>query len=421
MREEERLIVIGGGAAGMMAAITAAQAGAPVLLLERNERPGRKIYITGKGRCNLTNACPPQEVLAHVPGNGKFLTGAMFRTPPEAVMRLFEEMGVPLKTERGNRVFPCSDRAADVIDALTARLRRLRVRVVQDRARRLVTDESGRIARVEGERDTYPCRAAVLATGGASYPRTGSTGDGYEMARQAGHEVIPPRPSLVPLETEERFCAQMQGLSLRNVELKVSNSGGKTVFHERGELLFTHFGVSGPLVLSASACMRQPEERYTALIDLKPALDEAALDDRLVRELAGRANQTIANVLGALVPRSMIPVMIELTEIPTDTKGHEVSRQQRRRLLETMKGLTLHVTGTRPLDEAVVTAGGVSVRQIDPKTMGSKLVPGLFFAGEVMDVDAFTGGFNLQIAWATGVAAGNAAAEYCKVNSLYIR
>ncbi|MBE6973571.1 MAG: NAD(P)/FAD-dependent oxidoreductase [Ruminococcaceae bacterium] len=408
------VVIIGGGAAGMLAARAAALAGADVTLLERNPKLGRKIYITGKGRCNLTNHCPVEEVLANIPGNSRFVTGAMHRLPPTAVMSLFESLGVPLKTERGNRVFPQSDKAADIIDALVAELRRCRVRVVQDRAVRILC-EDGVVCAVEAENGTYPCRAVVLATGGASYPLTGSTGDGYLIAEELGHTVVTPRPSLVPLETREDFCAEMQGLSLKNVTLRVKNSRKKVVYQEQGEMLFTHFGISGPLVLSASACMRDFRgEEYTAVIDLKPALDEQKLDARLVREFAERSNQDFQNILGGLVPRLMVPVMVRLTEIPGHTKGHEITKGQRRRLLETLKGLTIHITGPRPLSDAIVTAGGVKTGEIDPKTMASKKVTGLYFAGEVMDVDAYTGGFNLQIAWATGSVAGDSAANYCK-------
>lgn len=410
---DNTVIVIGGGAAGMMAARSAALAGAQVTLLERNEKVGRKLYITGKGRCNVTNACAVNEALANIPGNGRFVTGAMHRLPPSAVMELFEQLGVPLKVERGNRVFPVSDRAADVIDALLRELRRLRVNIVRDRAVAINTD-NGVVTGVTGEQGSYAGSAVVLATGGASYPATGSTGDGYDLAAQLGHTIVPVRPSLVPLEAEESFCGAMQGLSLKNVSLKIKNSKKKTVFQEQGEMLFTHFGISGPLVLSASACMREWEqERYTAVIDLKPALDEQKLDARLVRELTERSNQDFQNILGALVPRLLVPVVIELTEIPPHTKGHEVSKGQRRSLLEVLKGLTIHVSTPRPLAEAIVTAGGVKVNEIDPKTMSSRKVRGLFFAGEVMDVDAYTGGFNLQIAWATGAVAGAGAADYC--------
>lgn len=408
------VIVIGGGAAGMLAARAASLAGASVTLLERNPKLGRKLYITGKGRCNLTNNCPVEEVLANIPGNGRFVTGALHRLPPKAVMDLFEGLGVPLKTERGNRVFPQSDRAADIIDALSAELRRRRVNVVQDRAVRICCKD-GQVSAVEGEKGIYSCCAAVLATGGASYPLTGSTGDGYEMARELGHTIVTPRPSLVPLETREEFCKDMQGLALKNVTLKVKNSKKKVIYQEQGEMLFTHFGISGPLVLSASACMRDFEgEEYTAVIDLKPALDEQKLDARLVREFTQRANQDFQNILGGLVPRLMVPVMAELSGIPGHTKGHEISKGQRRRLLETLKALTIHITGPRPLSDAIVTAGGIKVGEIDPKTMASKKVPGLYFAGEVMDVDAYTGGFNLQIAWATGNVAGTSAAGLCK-------
>ncbi len=409
-----QIIVIGGGAAGMMAARTAALTGGQVTILERNPKLGRKIYITGKGRCNLTNHCSVQEVLANIPGNSRFVTGAMHRMPPSSVMELFEKLGVPLKTERGNRVFPQSDRAADIIDALVIELRRLKVKIIQDRAVSIRTQD-GIVTAVVGEQGTYPCRAVVLATGGASYPLTGSTGDGYTMAEQLGHTVVTPRGSLVPLETQEAFCAAMQGLSLKNVELKVKNSKKKVVYQEQGEMLFTHFGISGPLVLSASACMRSFEnEQYTAVIDLKPALDEQKLDARLVREFSERSNQDFQNILGSLVPRLMIPVMVELTGIPGTTKGHEITKAQRRRLLETLKALTIHISGPRPLSDAIVTAGGIKTGEIDPKTMASKKVEGLFFAGEVIDVDAYTGGFNLQIAWATGTVAGECAANYCK-------
>lgn len=411
---ENRVIVIGGGAAGMLAARSAALAGAQVTLLERNEKVGRKIYITGKGRCNLTNNCSVNEALANIPGNGRFVTGAMHRLPPAAVMELFEQLGVALKTERGNRVFPVSDRAADVIDALLRELRRLKVSIVQDRVTEITTQD-GAVTGVTGERGSYACDAVVLATGGASYPMTGSTGDGYTMAAKLGHTIVEPRPSLVPLETEEDFCSAMQGLSLKNVTLKVKNSKKKVVFQEQGEMLFTHFGISGPLVLSASACMREWEgERYTATIDLKPALDEQKLDARLVRELSERSNQDFQNILGALVPRLMVPVMVELTEILPHTKGHEISKGQRRRLLEVLKGMVIHISAPRPLSDGIVTAGGIKVSEIDPKTMASRKVQGLFLAGEVMDVDAYTGGFNLQIAWATGSVAGESAANFCK-------
>ena len=395
----------------MMAAITAADQGAQVCLLERNQKVGRKLYITGKGRCNVTNHCSVERVLVSTPRNSRFLYGAMTRTPPQWVEDFFEGLGVPLKVERGNRVFPQSDRSADIIDALFRALQRRRVPILQDRALEIRPEEDGTFT-VVGEGSKYPARTVVLATGGASYPATGSTGDGYAMAQALGHTVVPTKPSLVPLEAEESFCAQMQGLALKNVVLKVKNKKKKWVFQEQGELLFTHFGLSGPLVLSASAHLRDYEkDQYTCVIDLKPALDEEKLDARLLRELGENANRDMHNVLGALVPRLMVPVMLDLTQIPADRKAHDVTRQERRRLLETLKGLTIHVKGPRPITEAIVTSGGVKVGEVDPKTMESKKVPGLFLAGELLDVDAYTGGFNLQIAWATGRCAGESAAR----------
>ena len=409
---ENRIVVAGGGASGMMAAITAARAGADVVLLEPNEKVGRKLYITGKGRCNVTNNCTHQELMASIPRNGKFLYGAFSRFGPADAMAFFESLGVKLKTERGNRVFPCSDKAADIVDALFFELRRQGVEIRRDRVTGLCVQD-GRLAGVETEGGGAldGCAALILATGGASYPRTGSTGDGYALARSAGHTIVPIRGSLVPLESSDPCCAALQGLSLRNVELRVKDRKGKAVFREQGELLFTHFGLSGPLVLSASAHMDFAKQGYTAHIDLKPALDEQKLDARLLRDFEERANQDYANALGGLAPRSMVPVLVERTGIPADTKVHDIRREQRRRLLETLKDLAIPLTGPRPVEEAVVTSGGVAVGEVDPKTMESKKAKGLFIAGELLDVDGYTGGFNLQIAWSTGYAAGLAAAE----------
>lgn len=404
------IIVIGGGAAGCLAALTAARQGACVTLLERNQKLGRKLYITGKGRCNVTNDCGADEVLKNVPHNSRFLTSAVTRFPPSAVKELFAGLGVPLKTERGGRVFPASDRAADIIDALLMGLRRAGVYIAQERAEALLT-EGGAVTGVTTERGRFPCKAVILATGGVSYPLTGSTGDGYRMAEALGHTVISPRPSLVPLVAEQDFCAAMQGLSLKNVSVKVQNSRNKVVFQEQGEMLFTHFGLSGPLILSASAHMRDfDKERYSVFIDMKPALDEKTLDARLLRDFSENPNRDLHNVLDALVPRLMSPVLAELSGIPGETKVNSVTREQRRRLLELLKGLRVDIRGPRPVEEAIISSGGVKVTEVDPKTMGSKLVSGLYFAGELLDVDAYTGGFNLQIAWATGRAAGEAAA-----------
>ena len=405
------IIVIGGGAAGCMAALAAAEQGASVTLLERNPKLGRKLYITGKGRCNVTNHCTVQEMLQNVPGNSKFLTSAITRFPPEEAEAFFEGLGVPLKIERGNRVFPQSDKAADIIDALLRALRKAKVAIVQDRAVSLTVKED-RLTGVTGEQGEYPCKALVIATGGVSYPLTGSTGDGYEFARALGHTIVEPRPSLVPLVAEEPFCAQMQGLSLRNVAIQVKNSKKKTVYAEQGELLFTHFGLSGPLILSASAHMRSMDkEHYFILLDLKPALDQEKLDSRLLRDLGEQANKNFRHVLEGLVPRLMVPVLLELTGIPGDLKANSITKAQRRKLLETLKGLRIDISGPRPIGEAIVTAGGVKTSEVDPHTMASKKVQGVFFAGEVLDVDAYTGGFNLQIAWSTGRAAGRGAAE----------
>ena len=411
MTEQHEILVVGGGAAGMMAAITAARLGGDVCLIERNPKVGRKLYITGKGRCNVTNHCAVPEVLAAVPRNGRFLYSAMSRTTPEDVEQFFQHLGVPLKVERGNRVFPASDRAADIIDALFLELRRLRVPIVNGRVESLeVRDGAVTGMRVNG--GVLPGQAVILATGGASYPATGSTGDGYRFAAQAGHTVVPPRPSLVPLESDDPACGQMQGLSLKNVLLTVKNQKGKIVYQEQGELLFTHFGLSGPLVLSASAHMREFEKNsYRCVIDLKPALDEATLDARLVRELTANANRDLSNLLGTLVPRLMIPVLLERTAIPADRKAHDLTKGERRRILETLKQFSIPVRGPRPIEDAIVTAGGVKTGEVDPRTMASKKVAGLYFAGELLDVDAYTGGFNLQIAWATGRAAGEGAVD----------
>ena len=405
-----KVVVVGGGAAGMMAAICAARADAAVTLLEPNERLGKKLNITGKGRCNVTNKSACDELIAHTPRNGRFLYSAFSRWDGDDTMTFFEGLGVPLKVERGKRVYPVSDRSFDISGALERELKRLGVRLVQDRAEALILCD-GRVSGVKSAEERYDADAVVVATGGVSYPATGSTGDGYHLAKQVGHTIIPPRGSLVPLESDDADCAAMQGLSLRNVTLTVKNKKNKVIFEELGELLFTHFGISGPLVLSASAHMRDFEkDSYRLIIDLKPALDEKKLDERLLRDFSERSNQDFDNVLGGLVPRSMIPVLVRRTEIPADTKANSITRQQRRRLLETLKSFEITVTGPRSVAEAIVTSGGVKVGEVDPNTMASKLVQGLYFAGEVLDVDAYTGGFNLQIAWATGKAAGEAAA-----------
>ena len=406
-------VVIGGGAAGMMAALSARRAGARVILVEPNEKLGRKLYITGKGRCNLTNNTTPEGVLRHVPRNGRFLYSAVTRFPPAAVMEYFETLGVPLKTERGGRVFPCSDRAADVIDALFFALKKAGVTLLRDRATALEIQED-RVTGVVLEGQTLAAGAVILATGGLSYPATGSTGDGYRLAQEAGHTIVEPRPSLVPLEEAGDTCARMQGLSLKNVTLTLKNQKKKAVFQEQGEMLFTHFGLSGPLVLSASAHANWAKDTYTAVIDLKPALDEEKLEARILRDVAQAPNKAFHNFLEGLLPRLLIPVAGERAQIPADLPVNAMTRAQRRRLMEVMKHFAIPISGPRPIKEAIITAGGVKTGEVDPGSMMSKKTAGLFLAGELLDVDAYTGGFNLQIAWCTGRAAGEGAAQYCQ-------
>ena len=401
--------MVGGGAAGLMAALTAAEAGAEVLLLEGQERPARKLRITGKGRCNLTNNCAPEDVLKNVTRNQRFLHSALRAFPPSEVMAFFEDLGVPLKTERGNRVFPVSDRAGDVADALIAAVEG-KGSVLRLRAREILTSE-GAVTGVRGGEIRVDCAAVILCTGGLSYPKTGSCGDGYAMARSLGHRVEPLSPSLVPLTSPDGDCEAMQGLSLRNVTLTLRERDGKKLWSELGEMQFAHFGITGPLVLSASAHM-EPGKAYTVELDLKPGLAEDRLDARLVRMFGENRNRDFRNSLDDLLPRSLIPVIVRRSGIPPETKVHDITRSQRLRLLETLKRFTLEIDGTRPIDEAVITRGGVNVKEVDPRTMASRLVPGLWFAGEILDLDAYTGGFNLQIAWSTGRAAGRAAAEY---------
>lgn len=404
------VLVIGGGPAGMMAAIAAGELGASVRLLEPNERLGKKLNITGKGRCNLTNNCGQEQFLQSVPRNGKFLYSSCAQFDSCATMAFFEALGVPLKTERGNRVFPVSDRAFDVSAALERRMRQVGVQVVRDRAEALLIQE-GALRGVRGRQRDYEAGGVIVATGGVSYPLTGSTGDGYRLAEQAGHTVIEPKGSLVPLCAAGDLCPKLQGLSLRNAALRVYEDK-KMIYGDFGEMLFTHFGVSGPMVLSASAHMRNFDRKsYRLEIDLKPALDEQTLDRRLVSDFAQHANSDFINAFDGLLPRKLVEPFAELTGIPLRQKVRELTREQRRRVLTLMKALPIEITGPRPVAEAIVTAGGVSVKEIYPATMASKLLPGLYFAGEVLDVDAYTGGFNLQIAWSTGRAAGQAAAR----------
>ena len=401
------LIVVGGGPAGMFAAITAARKGAKVLLLEKNDRLGKKLLITGKGRCNVTNDCPAEEVLRNTPRNGRFLYSAMTAFPPESTKQFFENQGCPLKTERGCRVFPRSDSAGSILDSLKKALADAGVTVKTARVREVLTRD-GAVSGVLTEGGEYTAPCVLLATGGASYPATGSTGDGYAMAQKLGHRVIPVQGSLVPLETAGEDCRRMQGLSLRNVGVRLLDARGKVLYRDFGELLFTHFGVSGPTVLSASCHLKG--EGCCLVIDLKPALEEGKLDARILRDLELYQNRTMENALTDLLPRSMIPVVLDRLEIDPAMQANSLTKEKRRALVGLLKAFRVEITGKRPVAEAIITSGGVKVSEIDPKTMESKLVPGLYFAGEVIDCDAYTGGFNLQIAWATAFAAGRSAA-----------
>ena len=405
MKTQTDCVVIGGGAAGMMAAITAAERGRRVALLEHEAFCGRKLRITGKGRCNVCNDCDIKSFLQHVPHNPKFLYSCLNRFSPADTMAFFEDCGVPLKTERGNRVFPVSDNALDVANALERRMKRAGVGIMLTEAREILT-ENGAVCSVRTAEGDLLCERVLIATGGVSYPLTGSTGDGHRMARELGHTVTPLRPSLVPLESDDPDCGEMQGFSLRNVTLTAFDSGGKCVYTELGEMMFTHFGVTGPLVLSASTHMDFTKERYRLEIDLKPGLTEEKLDERILRDFEKYKNRDFKHALDDLAGRTMIPVLIRRSGIPEETKVHSVTREQRQTLVRLFKHFPVSVTGPRGFAEAIVTAGGVDVSEIDPRTMQSKLVPGLFFAGEILDVDAFTGGFSLQIAWSTGRAAG---------------
>ncbi|MDD6174452.1 MAG: NAD(P)/FAD-dependent oxidoreductase [Firmicutes bacterium] len=410
-----KICVIGAGAAGMMAAIRAAECGAEPVILERNERPGRKLLITGKGRCNLTNNCSVPELVASVPVNGRFLYGAFSRFCAQDMMDFLENAGLPLKTERGNRVFPCSDRAMDVVDTLDRLCRELGCRRLQERAQHLLT-AGGTVRGVQTESGReLTFERVILCTGGLSYPTTGSTGDGFRMAAEAGHTVTPPQPSLVPFEAEEDWCRDLMGLSLRNVGLKiVDRQTGRALYEDFGEMLFTHFGISGPMVLSASSHIRRMEPgRYSAQIDLKPALSEEQLDARLLREFGGAANRELHNVLPALLPHKMVPVFLRISGIPPETKINQITREIRRRIISLLKCFPVSLKRFRPVEEAIITSGGVCVKEIDPKTMESRLIKGLYFAGEIIDADAYTGGFNLQIAWSTGRLAGESAAADC--------
>ena len=410
-----KIAIIGAGPAGLMAAITAAECDktASVILFEKNERPARKLMITGKGRCNVTNNCDNDTLLLNIPKNPRFLYSAFGAFNTADVMSFFEKAGVPLKTERGNRVFPVSDKAVHIVDALVKKAKQAGVKIINATISEILA-ENGRVYGVKTQDgDIYEADACLISTGGASYPLTGSTGDGYKIARNLGHTITEIKPSLVPLCAHEGFCSTLSGLSLKNVTFTVFEEGKKKpIFKEMGEMLFTHFGVSGPLVMSASAYMRYMDKKqYTAFIDLKPALSEEQLSARILRDFEEQKNRDFANSLDKLLPKSMVPVIVKLSGIAGSTKVNQITKEQRMSLVSLLKALPLHITGTRPIEEAIVTSGGVTVKEINPSTMESKLIAGLYFAGEVIDVDAFTGGFNLEIAFSTGYLAGKSMGE----------
>ena len=402
------VIVVGGGAAGLMAAGVCAERGRRTAVFEKNEKLGRKLRITGKGRCNVTNNCTVQEVIACTTRGGKFLYGALSAFPPEETMRFFENLGIPLKTERGRRVFPVSDRADDIADALAGFARENGAQAVREPVQSVLA-EGGKVLGVRTSRGEYRAGSVLLACGGASYPGTGSNGDGYRLARALGHTVGPVVPSLVPLVEQGGDCSQMMGLSLRNCGVKVTRQDRKKpVYEDFGELLFTHFGLSGPTILSASAHMHPMEAGlYTIHLDLKPALSEIQLDARLLRDFEKNKNRIFANSLDELLPQKLIPIAVRRSGIPGETRCHSITREERQAFGRLLKDFPIRISGFRPLAEAIVTSGGVSLKEVDPRTMESKLVKGLYFAGELLDVDAYTGGYNLQIAFSTGHLAGS--------------
>ncbi len=394
----------------MFCAAHAAAAGLSAAVAEHGRYLGRKLGITGKGRCNVTNNCTADEVLKNIPRNSQFLYSALSKCAPADVMAYFEGLGVPLKTERGRRVFPVSDRAADIVGALEKELKRRQTKIIFGSCTKLLIEDGRCCGAVVSGREIR-AGAVVLATGGASYPATGSDGSGYALARQAGHTVIPPEPSLIPMETEERWVARAAGLDLRNISMKLIRSG-KAVYEDFGELLFTAYGVGGPTVLSASAHIPEMKPgEYSVEIDLKPALNEKKLDDRILRDFGERRGMRFAESLRGLLPAQLAPIIAELSGIPGDIRVDEVTREQRRRLVTLMKSLTLHIKRFRPISEAIITRGGVNVKEIRPNTMESRLCPGLYFAGEIIDCDGYTGGFNLQIAFSTAYSAAAAISE----------
>ena len=409
--EKASVLVVGGGAAGMMAAITAARSGADVILFEKNDRLGKKLRITGKGRCNVTNDCDKNEFLSNVASNSKFLFASISRFSTTDTKDFFEECGVPLKTERGKRVFPVSDKAQDIVSAMENACIEAGVRIVKKKVDSLIIEDDKAIGVIAcGEK--YASKSVIVCTGGASYPRTGSTGDGYRFAKAVGHKIVDIKPSLVPLVAKGKLCAHLQGLSLKNISFKVRNQeNGKIVFEDFGEMMFTHFGLTGPVVLSASAHLSDIESgKYIACIDMKPALDFKTLDARILSDFNEYINKDFINSLDALLPQKMIDAVVGLSGIDPRKKVNSITKEEREKLVSVIKNIEIPLIGFRSIDEAIITKGGVSVNEISPKTMESKLISGLYFAGEVLDLDAYTGGFNLQIAFSTATLAGENAA-----------
>ena len=412
------VVVIGGGPAGMMAAISSAENGNNVILLEKKERLGRKLLITGKGRCNITSSLPIDEFIQNIPGNGQFLYSAFKNYNNNDIINFLNEEGLEVKEERGNRVFPVTDKSLDVLKCFTKRLKELNVKIEYNmQVTEIVPkDENGKL-KVKTNTKVYEADKVILATGGKSYPLTGSTGDGYELAKKLGHTVTKIRPSLVPLESfEQNMCKDLQGLSLRNVNIELKNKeNNKTIYQDFGEMLFTHFGVSGPTILSSSAHLVRYKNidellrnhKIVLNIDFKPALSEEKLDERILRDFSEFKNKQFKNALDKLLPQKLIPVIIEKSSINSEKKVNEINKKERRKLVNLLKNFEVTIKGFRPIDEAIITSGGINIKEINPKTMESKLVEGLYFAGEIIDVDAYTGGFNLQIAYSTGYTAGN--------------
>lgn len=407
---EKTVVVIGGGPAGMMASGIAARCGAKVYLIDKNKNLGKKLRITGKGRCNITNSADISDFFAQIPVNHKFLYSALYSFTNEDVISLLNDLGVKTKTERGGRVFPASDSAHEVADAFKKYALYKNVTWLKNKVTKINTQDGNVVSVSLGERK-IKCDSVIIATGGKSYPLTGSDGSGYRLAKALGHSIVEPKPSLIPIITKEKWVSDISGLSLKNVEISAYNKKNKKIYSDFGEMLFTHFGVSGPIVLSASAHLKNPErEEYTLKIDLKPALSEEQLDARLIRDFEKFKKKHIINGLDELLPKALIPHVIALAGIPEDKEISFITKEERGRLLKVLKGLPLTVNGFRPIDEAIITSGGIKVSEINPSTLESKLVKGLYFAGEVIDVDAYTGGFNLQIAWSTGYLAGQSAA-----------